>query len=63
MHLDGVAVCGLAVAFDRVRDVDLEFGGCREGCGEEEVGEESREIHFVFGIVVWSEREDTVWTE
>lgn len=48
MHLDGVAVCGLAVAFDGVRDVDLEFGGCCEGGGEEEVCEEGWEMHFAF---------------
>lgn len=48
MHLDGVAVCGLAVAFDGVRDVDLQFGGRCERCGEEEGFEEGWEMHFAF---------------
>lgn len=52
VHLDGVAVCGLAVAFDGVRDVDLEFGGCCEGGGEEEVCEDGWEMHFAFNFVV-----------
>lgn len=52
VHLDGVAVCGLAVALDGLCDVDLELGGGCEGRGQEEIGEEGWEMHFVFGRAV-----------